>query len=48
MKGLLPALLNDLWERAYYLRYEHRRAKYLKTWSAIVDWHLASRRFEAR
>jgi Fe-Mn family superoxide dismutase len=48
MKGLVPVLLNDLWEHAYYLRYESRRAEYLKAWWAVVDWNEASRRFEDR
>jgi Fe-Mn family superoxide dismutase len=48
MKGLVPVLLNDLWEHAYYLHYENRRAAYLKAWWAVVDWNEASRRFEAR
>jgi Fe-Mn family superoxide dismutase len=48
MKGLVPVLLNDLWEHAHYLRYENRRADYLKAWWAVVDWNEASRRFQAR
>jgi superoxide dismutase, Fe-Mn family len=48
MKDLVPVLLNDLWEHAYYLRYESRRADYLKAWWAVVDWNEANRRFEDR
>ncbi len=48
MKGLVPVLLNDLWEHAYYLRYENRRAQYLKAWWEVVDWNEANRRFDAR
>ena len=48
MKDLVPVLVNDLWEHAYYLRYESRRAEYLKAWWAVVDWNEASRRFEDR
>ena len=47
MKGLVPVLLNDLWEHAYYLRYENRRAAYLKAWWGVVDWNEASRRLLA-
>ena len=48
MQNLLPILLNDVWEHAYYLRYENRRADYLKAWWAIVDWDQASICFEKR
>jgi Fe-Mn family superoxide dismutase len=48
MKDLVPVLVNDVWEHAYYLRYQNRRADYLKEWRAVVDWREASRRFECR
>ena len=48
MQNLLPVLLNDVWEHAYYLRYENRRSDYLKAWWAIVDWDHASVCFEKR
>jgi Fe-Mn family superoxide dismutase len=46
MKDLVPVLLNDVWEHAYYLHYESRRADYLKAWWTVVDWTEANRRFE--
>ena len=48
MQNLLPILLNDVWEHAYYLRYENRRPDYLKAWWTIVDWDQASICFEKR
>ena len=48
MQNLLPVLLNDVWEHAYYLRYENRRPDYLKAWWAIIDWDQASICYEKR
>ncbi len=48
MQGLVPLLLNDVWEHAYYLRYGNLRADYLSSWWTVVDWNEASRRFENR
>jgi Fe-Mn family superoxide dismutase len=46
MQGLFPILLNDVWEHAYYLKYENRREDYLNNWWAITNWEEAARRFE--
>lgn len=41
----IPLMLNDAWEHAYYLRYESRRADYLKACWSVLDWDEAARRF---
>ena len=46
MQGHFPILVNDVWEHAYYLKHENRRAEYLKDWWPVVDWDEAARRFK--
>ncbi len=44
--GLLPLLCFDLWEHAYYLDYQNRRADHLKDLWQIVNWDVVGQRFE--
>lgn len=44
-QGLRPVLVNDLWEHAYYLKYQNRRGEYLDRWWSIANWNEAARLF---
>ena len=46
LNKFIPIFLVDVWEHAYYLQYQNRRADYVDGWFSLINWRKAQKRYE--
>jgi len=47
IQGTIPVMLCDVWEHAYYLHYQNRRADWVASFWNLVNWNAVAKRFTA-